>query len=516
MNDGTGKVIHSFGRRLALDKDLRALGDAHNAFELERRARSLAEQEEGAILNPLIRQLDTENATLRGGLGLLSQYLDPNLIVPALHGVASDSNRPDDARLTAVMILERYLDVPVDPELVRVLPDPKAVARQSAVEALTLAESSPLVLVEFAEQLLDEPQKIVEPVLDVIASMDDPRRARLLATIAAYAPPDIEERVITWLGSIRHQASVESLYTLRHIGHESLRALSERQLRKLQFAGVPIAGDVHSRALWSHGNAQGQSLFWWIRHLPAEQHAALLILVLQDGQGVIHAEARPGIEPADLPAPAPHGTLHPLNVSDGGQDMQLLELAPSLGLGLVEQAVATMRSLDIPWLAELVVFGHWLWSGEGLTEQPTSWPDLPQPVLDIDDDIATDLFVDLFKHDAFAAWVWDVPDIAMLLRSLRKDIPLTPDGELHRLLAKRLVGSDIAPLLAQRLRQQAVWLNLAGEIEVAALALAAGEAVKKGQSDHPFIQTLAWRSLLAAAAEQAVRRTPQIGSRPEG
>ena len=176
MNDD--KIISSFSERLALDKAVRALADAPTAFELEKRARALAEQGQ-AVLKPMLRQLGTRDAQLRGGLGLMAQHMDPMLIVPALRRIVRDTRRPDNARLTAAMILERYLDVTLDPALTQTLPDSSNIARQSAEEALTLAETEPLVVVEYAEQLLEESDEVIETVIDVLLGMDEPRRAGL-------------------------------------------------------------------------------------------------------------------------------------------------------------------------------------------------------------------------------------------------------------------------------------------------------------------------------------------------
>jgi hypothetical protein len=502
MNDG--KIITGFSERLAQDKAVRALADAPTAFELEKRARALAAQGQ-AILKPMLRQLGTRDAALRGGLGLLAQHMDPMLIVPALRRVIRDTRRPDDTRLTAAMILERYLDVTLDPALLQTLPDSSNVARQSAEEALTLRETAPLIIVEYAEQLLEESDEVIETVIDVILSMDDPQRAGLLMAIASYAGAATAARILPTLGTIRHPESLHSLLTLSHLVEPALRPTVERQARKLLLAGVRPETPAPPRVLWSPVDAQGQSSIWIIRHHPATELSDLLLLLLHDDLGVVQAEVRPQMNPADLPMPAPVGYIHAIATPGSQYKLHMLEIELNQGRALVDAAASRSRENEISWPGELVVFGHWLWNEIASPRSEPAWPQLPAP-----SSISRSIFYkDLLNHKAFTSWAWDIPDLQQLLPDDDVTHILEKDSPVQQTISQRLVTSD-ATDLARRLERQMLWLTLANETKAAALTAAAREAVLNEQADHPFIQALASRSLLTAAAERAARKFRQL------
>jgi hypothetical protein len=88
-------------------------------------------------------------------------------------------------------------------------------------------------------------------------------------------------------------------------------------------------------------------------------------------------------------------------------------------------------------------------------------------------------------------------------------IALEKGNDAHQAISQHLVTSE-ADNLAQRLHQQALWLTLAHDTRTASLILSVREAVLAGQADHPFIQALAWRSLLTAIADRATRRTLRL------
>jgi hypothetical protein len=492
------KIVRGFGERLALDEAVQALGRAANALELERRARDLAMQGD-AIIPVLVRHLDTDNPTLRGGLTLIARLLDRDAIVPALRRVAADPRRSATARLTAVMILERYLDETVDPALLGHLPEARAVARQSAHEALHMAETMPLILVEYAAQLLGEPPAIVRQVLAVLSEDDDPRMASLLGVIAAYAEPATAAHLIQTLSTRRTPTAFLALATLQALLAPELQPLIERSLRKLQLAGVRVPERPPLRALWSPLlSAQGQSLLWFIRPHDTDQ-ALSLLLVCHDRLGILQTRGNPNAALDDVPPPAPRGSLHRLPLPADPLPLLLAEIDPHLGLHLLDEALARMRERQDSWPGELVVYGPWLWDGAqrptvGLPEPP------PAPA------VPTEAFTALFRHPAFVGWTWEVPDGARLAASDSADGALAENGPAHRTVAQRLVEPETAALLAARLLRQAQWFLLTGDTAMAGITMAARDGVLSHHADHPFVRMLAWRSLLAAVTDRAAEQ----------
>lgn len=501
MSDKESRIIHGFGDRLAIDRAVKALGQARNSHQQDKLAQELAAKGK-PVLNALLRHLEANDPTLRGGLGRLVQYMDPDLVIPALRDAAMDTSRSDAERLTAVMLLERYLDQEIDPAMAQRLPASYDVARESGEEAIAIAENEPLVLVEYAEQLLDEPPEIVQAVLQVIIGMSDPRRARLLMAIAAYCDDELQQDILNALGGIRHPLALQALNTLGHLVSPELQPLVRRQMQKLRLSGVREAAPGKLRALWSPTSAQGHSFLWFIHTQPDADTGDLLTLIIHDTLGVVYADAYPDIELAQLPPPAPLGVSHKVRLESGLQHLQMAEIAPELGLHLLHQALQIMSEQDFPWPSEIVVFGHWLWQGRELTPPPPPWPRLPKPAPELNEDAAKTLL----NHPIFAGWAWDVPDLRFILQNARTDA-LKKNGSEHQQVINLLMNEANRALLSQRLQQQARWLTLTKENKAAKQTLAAQAAVDAADVTHPFIVILAWRSLLTAAANQAVRHT---------
>ncbi len=495
------KIVRGFSDRLALEEAVQALAQAPNAFELERRARDLAMQGD-AIIPVLVRHLDTDNPTLRGGLTLIARHLDRDAIVPALRRVAADPRRSPTARLTAVMILERYLGETVDPALVGRLPEARAVARQSAHEALHMAETMPLVLVEYAAQLLGEPPEIVRQVLAVLSEDDDPRMASLLGVIAAYAEPAIAAHLIQTLSTRRTPTAFLALATLQALLGPERQPLIERSLRKLQLAGVRAPERPPLRALWSPLlDAEGRNLLWFIRPHTTDQ-AFILFLLCHDRLGILQVEGHPHTALDEVPPPAPRGSVHRLSLSSSPHPLLLAEIDPHVGLYLLDEALARMRERRARWPGEVVVFGPWLW--DGARRPAVVLPEPPTASV-----VPAETFTALFRHPAFVGWTWEVPDIARLAASDSTTITLTENGPAHRTVAQRLVEPETAALLAGRLLRQAQWLVLTGEAATAGIVMAARDGVLSHHPDHPFVRALAWRSLLTAVADRAAQEILQ-------
>ena len=503
MSDQEKRIL-SFGDRLALDRAVKALADARNALELDRAARELAGRGKPA-LNALLRHLDVSDPALRGGLGRLAQYLDPAETIAALRRAAMDESRSDSARLTAVMILERFLGQEIDPALAQRIPASYDIARESGEEAIAIAETEPLVLVEYAEQLLDEPPEIVQAVLQVVKDMEDPRRAKLLMAVAAYAAPAIQKDIITALGGIRDPLALQALQTLWHLVSPELRPQVQRQIQKLRMAGVNAPEPSALRTMWSPVNAQGHSFLWLIREHWDTGRSDLLTLILHDELGVVYASAYPDLDMEQLPMPSSRGAVHPVRLVDGHHEVYMVEMKTTLGLQLLDEALARHVDSQAPWPGEVVVFGHWLWAGRPLPPEPVNWPRLPAPADDVDEAGA----LALLEHAAFSGWVWLLPQFDALFDQ-QNEHEIRKNGPLHEQVIHLLLEEPNKSRLSRRLHQQALWFRLAKNMRLSARTLAVRQALDAGDESHPFIRELAWRSLITAAADRAMRRTLRL------
>ena len=335
--------------------------------------------------------------------------------------------------------------------------------------------------------------------------MEDPRRVRLLMAIAAYGDPGLQQDILKALGGVRHPLALQALQTLWHLVDPELQPLVRRQLQKLRLSGVKEEPAGTLRALWSPSNAQGHSFLWFIHTTDEEPVGDLLTLILHDHLGVVYATAYPHLDLDALPIPAPQGATHNVRMIESAHHLLMAEIDPMLGLTLLDDALQSMAQQDFPWPGEIVVFGHWLWSGQPLPLPEYAWPRLPKPAENLDAATAQDLL----RHPVFAGWVWTLPDLGILLRE-HHDEALQKDGALHQQVTDILMDEDNRPLLAQRLLQQARWLVLTGDRKTARKTLAVHEAVLAGDAEHPFVRMLAWRSLLTAAADRAMRNALRL------
>jgi len=504
MSDNESRILHGFSDRLAIERAVKELSKARNAYQQDQLARQLAARGK-PVVGALLRHLETDDPAFRGGLGRLAQHLDPNLIIPALRQAAMDEGRAESARLTAVMLLERYLDQEIDPAMAQRIPASYDVARESGEEAISIAETEPLVLVEYAEQLLDEPPEIVRAVLHVIIDMEDPRRVRLLMAIAAYSDPPLQKDILAVLGGVRHPLALQALQTLWRLVSPELQPVVRRQIQKLRLSGVKDEPVGTLRALWSPCNAQGHSFLWFIRTADDEPVGDLLSLILHDQLGVVYATAYPDLDLDALPFPAPQGGTHNVRMIDSAHHLLLAEIDPMLGLALLDDALQSMSQQGFPWPGEIVVFGHWLWRGQPLPLPDYPWPRLPKPAESVDAAVAKRLL----QHPIFAGWVWTLPDLGILLREYH-DVALQKDSALHQQITEILLDEENRPLLERRLMQQVRWLVLTGDRKTARQTLAVHDAVVAGDAEHPFVRMLAWRSLLTAAADRAMRNALRL------
>ena len=114
MTDQSPKIITTFQNRLEMEAAVRSLGETSSDWELRQRAVEVAQRYGDKILPALVGALDTSNPQLRGGLGHLTKRLDKDAAVAALRAAALNRTLSDQARLTAITILEGFREVPPD------------------------------------------------------------------------------------------------------------------------------------------------------------------------------------------------------------------------------------------------------------------------------------------------------------------------------------------------------------------------------------------------------------------
>src|SRR3954447_21981786 len=126
------KIIHSFQQRRQLTQDIAALGQTRNEAELMERVRLLVREHPADLLAAtVIKNLDTTNSQVRGGLGHIASLLPPDEISPLLRSAAANRGNSAQLRVTAALILERFLGETLSPAILNDLGQTNEVAFQS-------------------------------------------------------------------------------------------------------------------------------------------------------------------------------------------------------------------------------------------------------------------------------------------------------------------------------------------------------------------------------------------------
>ena len=135
MSDGG--IIQNFQERRQIEASIQALGDTTTEAELIAMAQELVERfPPDGLAAAVLRHLGEANSQLRGGLGHLCALLPPEIIAPRLREIVSNRQKSPLERITAQLILERYLGETVSPALLSDLAGNNDIAMQSLQEAL--------------------------------------------------------------------------------------------------------------------------------------------------------------------------------------------------------------------------------------------------------------------------------------------------------------------------------------------------------------------------------------------
>ena len=273
---GEAKVLTGLLQRRALEQAFAELGRLTEPAAVQRQAQTIAEYG-SAALQHLLTLLDTPDPQLRGGLGQVARHLPREQVVSALRSVVRDHQRSDQARLAAVTLLERFLGESVDSALIGNLGSPDVAAKQSLRELIDAMDEEPLSVLEYLEQLGQQPPEVVEMVLDALPAVEpSPHLATLLRMLAQGEDNRLAGRAVDELIKLRTPAAARALASLVPNLPPTLAPAAERGLRKLRFSGVPTMADhdlarepwyapqLRWRALMSSIDPEGGQFMWFV------------------------------------------------------------------------------------------------------------------------------------------------------------------------------------------------------------------------------------------------------------
>ncbi len=305
-----------------------------------------------AALPQLLSLLDTHDPQLRGGLGQVARLLPREDVVAALRGTARAAERSDQARIAAATLLERFLGEPVDDILAAGLRDPQAAAEQSVAELGAAMDGEPLAIVEYLDQLAEQPADVMDMILDAAGSAPPgPHPATLLRMLAQLPDQRVARRAIDALSRMRTPAACRALASLAPNLPPALASLAERGVRKLRFSGVSDAADLDPklepwvapglawRLLMSPVDASGAQSLWFIGQQEERQRVVVFTVLVQDPYGLTDASGALDVSGAAMPPDKPAGMVHLLLGEGQASGLTLLEAPLTMGYRALREAL---------------------------------------------------------------------------------------------------------------------------------------------------------------------------------
>lgn len=498
------KIINTFQARRRLNEDLNALANIESEGDLLARVRTIAQSyEPRLILSTLTKYLDNSSSQLRGGLGRLATLLPYDETVTVLRKEAANRHNPTQSRLTAAMILERFLQAELTPGMMSDLKDPETVVMQSLQEALAESHENPYILLEYVRQMRQENEQVAYQVMELLSRLDGMDQAKLLRLIAYDARPGVAQAAIEQLGLIRQdapaQAAASALYTLQQNLPPELAQLAERTLRKLRFSGVvyqppPLEG---WRGLITPAALDGTQDLWFVRAEKDESHNMILGLRVNSGAGLADAFGSEDVDPQYLPQMRQVGELVSIALS-GDSPTVFLEAPIGYALWLLHQALAGHWSQPEPGPLpeEYTFYNAHLCASQGpglpgeietlLASGPALWS-AHQEKLEETTRI-------LLRHPAMAGWFFQNVRMLAVAEELEAD-DLDAFQQAVADLARELFTDAIDDALRREIRAgllaQAGWLQVAGFTQHAQHAMLLAEGFNHMRaSQHPLMSLM--------------------------
>lgn len=507
------KIINTFQQRRQLAQDVADLAQTTSEHELLEAVRRMARSYPGDLLtSELLKHLDTPSSQLRGGLGHLAALLPPDEIGPLLRSIAANRSQSPQTRITAVLIMERYLGETLPSALIGDLSQNNEVAFQSLREAVDESRANRHILLEYVTQMRQAGEPVAYLIMDLLDRLPAPERVDLYRLMALDDRPGVAHAAQQRLEKLAAEQTPDApaaLYSLQSILPPQEAAQIERALRKLAFSGNRYTPPSPQgwRALLSPADVGGNQSIWFIRTPTSGQADGVLMgIVINARVGILQAFAGDAMRREQLPSAHRVGELVPVRTDHGGA-ATLLE-APVDFCRLRLQAAQTAH-----WQVEprQALPGDYLLYQDLLGSLA---PPQPEPALAVyfektdaaqplppweEQDAAAHA---LLAHPAMSGWILHnrlflqgfAPTIAQGAISAA-DLA----AHIVRELAQRPEGSQIVNTLAEGLRSQAAWLHIAGSRENARHALLLANALPHlPMTENAFLARLVESSLHAA------------------
>jgi hypothetical protein len=506
MTDQSSKIITTFQNRLEMDAAVRSLGETTGDWELRQRALEIAERYGNKVLPALLTALDTTNPQLRGGLGHLAKRLDKDAAVSALSAAAHNRSLSDQARLTAITILERFLELVPDDAMYAGMAAPEQLALRSLQEVLADARSDRMVLIEYFRQLGQEPPDVQMTMARAARLLEGAEGVDLLSMFAQEPAQPVALEALQALGMIAEPAAAAALQGILPSLPPELRQQGERSLQKLRLRGVPVqtlpAPPAEARCLASAVSGDGYQVLWFFLPPAGDADGDVLEVLISQQQGVVAAAGRRGVEAEALPERQAPGTL----LQGSSEQPLLLEAGFDYGRRRLLTVLPRTWAADQPTPLPYRLLGPQLWRWTR-PEPADALPETPEAT-------GKDT-VKLMQHPAMGSWFLQSRSIyaraERVLTSAEAPRPEAFAQLIAETLREALDSGDLSPTAMQaNLAAMVEWFTLAGDSEHAGLALAAARTVEEDPAGHPLLLLMSELGLRLAMINLARGLMPEL------
>ena len=503
--DPSDKVITTLRDRLALAGQVDALMGVRPEDKFLAQARCIAESGE-QVIPVILRRLPYADPRQLNVLGVVaSMYPRREQILNKLEEVAVDTGRSDRERVSAMLILERFLDREPDAYALHTLDDPRAVAVESVRDLIRTSEQEPSVLLQYTRALAEQPADAIVGVVETMVEVAAEGAVPALILMAQAENEAMSAAALRALGQIRHPDATRGLQGLLAMLPSAQHAAAERSLRKLRFSGMGVEPlfpvDTAWRALVSPIDGQGSRIAWFIHDAAADEHCWFLGLVLGDGEGFAQAYGNHEVPACALPQRQAKGHVHRISTQAAtpweerarkdSSFMYLLETDVAYARRLVQDAQDQHLALGKALPDAYRLLGPVLWQYEMAR---------PAALVPLGADLGQAMRLlpgtaSLPYHPYFRGWFVQGEQVTEIARSLVRFTQFA-EREAVRTWAARLVQDCFDELslerMACRLHDVSEWLWRAKEVQLAELTLAAAETVTRvPPAEHPFLLSMA-------------------------
>jgi hypothetical protein len=476
--------------------------------------------------------LGRADARTLSALGVVASfYPHREQILNKLYQAAADLDRPDRGRVSAMLILERFLGQEPDPYLIATLDDPQFMATESIREMLREGERDPRALIEYTRTLGEQADETTQEVIDTLLEVGRERAVPVLCLLAQHDVGTLAESALSALGRSSHPDAVRGLQSILPMLPADRRSLAQRALLKLQLKQIPVLSlppvDDAWRTLVGPIDGEGNQVIWFLREPDEQGRCSFLGLTINDQAGIRQAYGHHDVPPDILPEKRQRGHVHHVLLQGGpqagerfpdggassggsgrggsspgepspgmpgrqwqGAILHMLETDFEYGRWLVREGQARNWQVGHPLPAEYRLLGPWLWQYDD-ARVVASRPTAPAPAA------PARLLVEtkrLLFHPAFRGWFAYGERVIQHAAALLRRMPLATSAqssdEVTR-LAEAFFDGETVERLQARLIGMSEWLWLGDERRLAELAVAAAETLDTTPpKEHPLARSM--------------------------